>query len=155
MMSQFADMTSSWNFFDVVLFLLSSLVSGPSSMAVSSLVLELWQFSFIRDWPEIQKLKILPSDFCPISGDWNELGIPNLARMSLIKFYWMLQYARVAAFTVPELFRENQQGRGRGGKITPPPSPQIRVNIAKLFNDHTLFIPCCSHIVSKSLKSYI
>ena len=43
------------NFFDVVLFLLLSLVTGPSF--ISSLVLELWQFSFIRDWltrnPEI------------------------------------------------------------------------------------------------------
>ena len=38
------------NFFDPVLFLLSSLVTGPSFMTISSLVLELWQFSFIRDW---------------------------------------------------------------------------------------------------------
>ena len=28
-----------------------------------------------------------PSDFCPISGDWDDLGIPNLARMSLMKCY--------------------------------------------------------------------
>ena len=34
------------NFFDVVLFLLSILVTGPGFMARSSLVLELWQFSF-------------------------------------------------------------------------------------------------------------
>ena len=31
-------------FFDVVLFFLSSLVTGPSFMSISSLVLELWQF---------------------------------------------------------------------------------------------------------------
>ena len=31
----------------------------------------------------------------------------------------MLQNARVAAFIVSELLRENQQG----GKITPPPAP--------------------------------
>ena len=47
-------------------------------------VLELWQISFIRDWPEIWKSEIPPSDFCLISGDWSKLGIPNLARMSLI-----------------------------------------------------------------------
>ena len=35
--------------FDVVLFLLSSLVTDPSFISISSLVLELWQFSFIRD----------------------------------------------------------------------------------------------------------
>ena len=37
------------NFFDVVLFFLSSLVTGTSFMSVLSLVLELQQFSFIRD----------------------------------------------------------------------------------------------------------
>ena len=107
---------SSSNFFDLAVFLLSSLVTGPSFMSISSLVLELWQFSFIRDWPEIRKSEIPPSEFCPISGDWGELWIPNLARMSLIECYWMLQNARVTAFTVFELLRENQLGEG---KITP------------------------------------
>ena len=45
--------------------------------------------------------------------------MPNLTWMSLIRSYWMLQNARVAAFIVSELLRENQQG----GKITPPPAP--------------------------------
>ena len=53
--------------------------------------LQLWQFSFIRNWLEIQKSEIHPSVFCPISGDWDEIGIPNLARMSLMKSYWNLQ----------------------------------------------------------------
>ena len=109
MTSQFSDMTSTSNFFDVVLFLLSSLVTGPSFMSMSSLVLELWQFSFIRDWPEIRKSEIPPSEFCPISGHWGESGIQNLARMPPMKCYWMLQNARVTAFTVSELSRENQQ----------------------------------------------
>ena len=110
MTSQFADMTSSSNFFEVVLFLLSSLVTGPSFMSISSLLLQLWQFSFIRDCPEIRKLEIPSSESCPISGDWDELGIPNVARMSLMKCYWMLQNARVTAVTVSELLRENQHG---------------------------------------------
>ena len=55
MTSQFFDMTSTSNFFDVVLFLLSGLVTGPSSMSIWSVTLELWQLSFIRDWPEILK----------------------------------------------------------------------------------------------------
>ena len=91
MTSQFSDMTSTSNFFDVVLFHLSSLVTGPSFMSISSLILVLWQFSFIKDWPEIRKLEIPPSEFCPISGYWDELWVPNLARMSLINCYWMLQ----------------------------------------------------------------
>ena len=108
MTSQFPNMTSSSNFFGLVLFLLSSLVTGPSFMSIASLVLELWQFSFIRDWTEIWKLKILPSEFCLISGDWGELWTPNVERMSLIECYWMLQNSRVTAFTVFELLRENE-----------------------------------------------
>ena len=108
--SQFSDKTSSSNFFYVVLFLLWSLVTCPSFMSISSLVLELWQFFFIRDWSEIRKSEIDPSEFCSISGDWVKLRIPSLARMSLIKCYWMLQNARVTAFNVSELSKENQQG---------------------------------------------
>ena len=48
----------------------------------------------------------------PISGYWDELWVPNLARMSLINCYWMLQNSRVTAFTVDELLRENQLGWG-------------------------------------------
>ena len=64
-----------------------------------------------------------PAYVLPISGDWDESGILSLARMSLIKCYWMLQNARVLAFTVFDLLRENQQL----SKITPP-TTQIRVN---------------------------
>ena len=110
--SQICDMTSSSNFFDVVLFLLSILVTGPSFMSISSLVQELWQFFFIRDWPEIRKSQIAPCEFFPISGDWGKLGIPNLARMSLIICYWMLQNAS-------EFLRENQLG----GVKLPPTHP--------------------------------
>ena len=35
------------NFFNVVVFLLSSLITGPSLISISPLVLESWQFSFI------------------------------------------------------------------------------------------------------------
>ena len=38
---QFADMTSSSSFFDVAVFLLSGLVTGPSFMAISLLAIEL------------------------------------------------------------------------------------------------------------------
>ena len=57
----------------------------------------------------IRKLEIPSSEFCPISGDWYKSGIPNLVRISVIRLYGMLQNTRVAAFTVSELFRENQQ----------------------------------------------
>ena len=63
-------------------------------------------------------------------------SIPTLARISLIKFYRILQNARVTAFTVSELLMENQQGvgcvcgggevGGRGGKIIPPTQTRVR-----------------------------
>ena len=39
---------------------------------------------FVRDGLDIPKSKIPPSEFCPISGDWGQLWIPNLPRMCLI-----------------------------------------------------------------------
>ena len=87
-------------------------------MPISSLILEWCQFSFIRDWPKIQKLEIPRLSFAqPISKDWDKLEIPVLLRMFLIKYYWMLQNASVTAFTVSELLRENQKrGQNYPGK---------------------------------------
>ena len=82
MTSQFVEMTLSSYLFDFVFYLLSSLMTGPNFMSISSLVLELGQFSFIRDWPEIRKSETPPFEFCPISGNWGELEIANLTRMS-------------------------------------------------------------------------
>ena len=116
---QWCHILLTWHQLFLTLFCLSCLFTGLSFMSISSLVLELWQHSFVRDWPEIQKSEISLSEFCPISGDWGKLGILNLAQMSLIKSYWMLQNSRVTAFTISELLRGNQQG----GKI--PPSSTI------------------------------
>ena len=41
-------------FFDVAMFVLWSLVTSSNFMSISLLVLELWQFSFKRDWTEIR-----------------------------------------------------------------------------------------------------
>ena len=118
--SQFADMMSSSNFFTNILFLLSSLVTGLNFMSLSSLVLEFWQFSFIRDWPEIRKYPVwvfwvlanlnfyilfstcaciilylyLPrinKDTSSSSGDWGELGIPNGMPHSLCLTFFYFQ----------------------------------------------------------------
>ena len=102
MASQFFDMTSSSTFSAVVLFFLSSLVTCPSFMSILSLVVDLWQFPFIRDWPEIRKSEI--PTFCPC-----KLWIPNLAQMPLIKCYWMLKMPGLQLLPF-ELLRENQQG---------------------------------------------
>ena len=115
MTSQFSNKTSTTFFFKIILFLLSSLVTGPSFMSIWSLVMELLQFRFIRDWAKIRKSLIPPPELCSISGDWSELGISDLAQKFLIKRYWMLQNVKVVAFTVSELLKENQQERERGG----------------------------------------
>ena len=109
-----------WCHCEMSLFFLSSLVTGPNFMSISSLVLELWQFTFVRNWPEIYKSEIPPSEFCPISRDWSKLAIPNLARSSSIKCYWILKKSRVTTFTVSELLRENQH-KGEV-KLRPPPT---------------------------------
>ena len=129
MTSKFADMESSSNLMDAVLFLLSSSDTGTSFMSISSLVLEVRQFSFLRDWPRIRKLEIPLSYFCAVSWAWGELRIPNLTRMSFIKCYRMLQIARVISFTISELLRENQLGGGWRWRKTPP--SQIRVKRKK------------------------
>ena len=112
LISAFSDMASLsyFYFFDLVLFLLSSLDTDPGFMSILSLILEFRQFSFVRVWQEIRKSEIPSSEFWPTSGDWGDLGIPNLARMSLRKCYWILQNATVTTFTFSELVRENQQG---------------------------------------------
>ena len=50
MTRQLLNTTSSSKFFDVVLFLFSRLVTGPCFQSVSSLVLELWQFSLTKEF---------------------------------------------------------------------------------------------------------
>ena len=60
----------------------------------------------MKDWPEIWKLEIPLSEFCPISRDSGELGISSVAQMSLMKCHWMLQIASSIAFTVSELLME-------------------------------------------------
>ena len=85
MTSQFPDMTLSLISFKISIFLLASLSVGTNFTSISWLLLELWQISFIKDWPEIVKPEIPLSEFCEISGEWRVLGIPYLAQMSLIK----------------------------------------------------------------------
>ena len=60
MRSQFADMTSLSFFFDVAVFLLSSLVTGPMTIFVYKGLTKIW------------KSEVPPSEFCPISEDWSE-----------------------------------------------------------------------------------
>ena len=85
---------------------------------------ELWPFSFIKDWPETRKSETHLCDFCPVSRERRELGILKLARMRLMKYYWILKNARVTSFTISELLKENQKQRK---EVKIAPYTQIRV----------------------------
>ena len=100
------------------------MTSKSADVPPSSFLLRL-SCIFVRDWPEIRKSEIPPSEFCPISEDWGKIGIQDLGGMFLIKSYLVLQNSRFTAFTVPELLRENQQ---RVVKIPPPLPPQKSQN---------------------------
>ena len=58
------------NFFDVATFLFSILVIGLSFMSISLLIVELWQYLFVRDWKKFQKSEIPPLEFRPTPEDW-------------------------------------------------------------------------------------
>ena len=96
MTSQFVDMNVIVNFFDVFLVKFSY---WSKFQIKSLLVLELYQFLFIRDWPEILKSEIPSSEFSPISGDWGKLGIPNLAQMTNVSNKKLLKAAKYLAKT--------------------------------------------------------
>ena len=116
-------MTKTSSFFDFVLFLLSSLLTGPSFMSISSLVLELWEFPFTIFWPESRKSEIPPSEFCSISGDWSKLGIPNLGQTSLMKWWNVTECCKMSGLQLlPFLSYYGKTNRGFGGQI-PHPSP--------------------------------
>ena len=83
-----------------------NIITGSGVMAIS----------FYKGLTRNPEIGNTPSEFCPISGDWGKLEIPNLAQTPLIKCYWMLQNTRVTAFTISELLRENQQV-GEGGEV--------------------------------------
>ena len=81
-------------------------------------------FFFIRNWPDISDIG--NTLVWVLHNIWRlgQVGVSNLARMSLVKSYWMLQNFRTTVFAVSELLRESQQERS--GKLLPTRT-QIRV----------------------------
>ena len=101
---QFINMTSLRKHFEIVLFILSSLVTSPSFMSISPLVMELWQF-FLKGIDQKSGNQKYPRLIFAQSADWGKLGITKLARISLTKWYWMLENARITSFML-EIFWE-------------------------------------------------
>ena len=105
MTSQFFDLTSTLNSFDVALFLVNFSYASKFHVNIitASGIMTIFFYKGLTRNPEIGNTPIW-------FRDWSKLWIPNLARMSLIECYWMLQNSSVTAFTVFELLRENQLG---------------------------------------------
>ena len=103
-------------------FLLSSWVAGLSFTSISLLVLQLWQFSFIRDFRNTTDIR--NTTIWVLSNIWRpgQVRDTKFGTNILIKRNWMLQNARVTAFIVPELLRENQQ---RSMKLPHPTQPRL------------------------------
>ena len=141
MMSQFADMTSLSIFWRCRIFIVN--FSNWSKSHVS--IITISGVMTISDWPEVRKSKILAYTFCSVSGYLGKLGIPSLAQMSIIKCYWMLDNARITAFTISELLMENQTGEG---KVSLTPT-QIRVN-----TNNKLWNFCILHLLMFWFLSY-
>ena len=103
------------------MFLLSNFVTGPSFMLLSFIVLELWEFSFIRDSPEIQKSEIPTSEFCPISGDWGELGVPKCdACDASVSNETLLNAAKCQGYRFYHFWAFKRKPTGSGGLKLPP-----------------------------------
>ena len=115
------------NFFDIVLFLLSVLVNWSKfhvNIITDSGIMTIFFYKGLTRNPEIGNTSVWV-----LPNIWGKLWIPNLAWMSLIECYWMLQNSRVIAFTVFELLRENQLGFFellRENQQNSPPSPPPR-----------------------------
>ena len=120
-------MTSSSIFFDGVLFLLLSLVIDPGFLSVSSLVLELSQFSDVRDWPEIRN-----SEITPVWVVW--LNIWRLGQVRDTRFgpnvsYKMLLNVGKCQNHRLYYFWVNKPTDGGGGvKLPPAPPPRLMLN---------------------------
>ena len=88
MTSQFAEMMSSsiLIFVDVVLCLVKFSLWSKFNVSIITVSVVMAIF-FIGIDQKSGNRKQPPSEFCQKSGNWNELGLPDLARMSLIKCY--------------------------------------------------------------------
>ena len=127
-------MTSSSIFLNVVLFHLSSLVTGPSFMSISLLGLELWQFLFVRHWQEIWKSEI---PVWTLPNIWRLGKVRNTKFGTKISSKMLINAAKFQGYRFyrfwSELLKENQLWEGgRGDSI----NPKLRLmQKASIFNN--------------------
>ena len=99
------------NFFDVALFVLSGLVSGPSFMLTSSLVLEFWQVLAIKVLTKNPDIENIP--VWDLSNIWRQ-GQFRDTKFSMNASNKMLVIVQNARFTGFFLSYLEKQNKGRG-----------------------------------------
>ena len=114
--------------FNVVLFLLSSLVTGPSFISISALFLELWRFAFYID----QKPRNRKYPRLCFGMDASNKMLLNAAKCQRYIFYrfWVINGKPTG-------------GRGRGKIIPHPPPPRLYI------------IPPTKHCIIISVTLYL
>ena len=131
MASQLPNMTTLWNLLDVVVFPSSSLVTDSSFLSVSILILELWQFSFIRDWPKSRKSEpnflrlrqLRDTRFDAIVSNEKLLNAPK-CQVCRIYHFWVIK----------------GKTRGEGVKF-PPHRPFFRSGLTYFYANDSKFFP--------------
>ena len=120
-------------FFDLVVFLLTSLESGSRFMSMSLLVPKLW--------------KILPRlKFVQYLGT----GVSKSYQSRHGCFSWVATDCKMRSLTISELFGENQQG------VKLPPSPSPRLKLTNNFHSRKFLLKeqkiYKSFIISKKIQ---
>ena len=119
MTRQLLNTTSSSKFFDVVLFLLSRLVTGLCFQSVSSLVLELWQFSLIKEFT--RNLVIGNTPVWVLPNIWRLEWVMDTKFGTNVSNKMLLNVAKLQSYSFYGFWVIKGKLTGGGGIKLPPP----------------------------------
>ena len=141
-------MTSASTFFDVILFLLSILVTDPSFMSLSIPVLELWQFAFDQksgNWKHPQVL----------SNIWSvgQVRYPKIG--TDVSYKMLLNAAKCQGYSFHRFWVIKGKPTGEWIKLPPPTTTQIRVKSCLYFGTETKLVCYPNKIDSVTLSANI
>ena len=116
-------MTSASTFFDVILFLLSILVTDPSFMSLSIPVLELWQFAFDQKSGNWKHPRVL-------SNIWSvgQVRYPKIG--TGVSYKMLLNAAKCQGYSFHLFWVIKGKPTGEGIKLPPPPPPRLGLKAA-------------------------
>ena len=146
MTPQFTDMMLLSYFFDVVLFLLSSLVTGPSLMSISLLILKLWKFFFYKRLNRNLEIGLTPFSFLANIWKQERFRDTNFGTNVSNKKFLDRTKCQGYSFYCFWVIKKNSTGdRGGGGiKLSHPRPSLLRLNIFckeyNLFKDRSTLV---------------